>query len=102
MKEQSSLSTDYVEVQITAITPDGAPVDVEALTVELAIVPVAQGDPDESDWAPAEHLRDGVVGRLVGPFNNDFVPDRGDYLVWHRTTDNPERPVAPAGKLRIT
>jgi hypothetical protein len=102
MKEQSALDTEYVEVEIDATDPTGQPVDVGALVVELAIVPVAQGDPAEADWAAATHLRPGIVGLLVGPYNNGRVLDRGDYLVWHRTTDNPERPVAPAGKLRIT
>ncbi|MEV6905160.1 hypothetical protein [Amycolatopsis sp. NPDC051372] len=103
MKEQSALSTEYVEVLINATTPDGTSVDVDSLLVELAIVPVAQGDPLEGDWAAAAHLRSGVVGLLVGPFGgNARVLERGDYEVWHRTPDNPERPVAATGKLRIT
>ncbi|WP_409186508.1 hypothetical protein F9C11_20655 [Amycolatopsis sp. VS8301801F10] len=103
MKEQSALSTEYVEVGIGATAADGTPVDVAALAVDLAIVPTAQGDPLEGDWAPAEHLRPGVVGVLVGPYgSNPRVLARGDYTVWHRTTDTPERPVDSAGRLRIT
>ncbi|WP_432845960.1 hypothetical protein ACQPXB_35805 [Amycolatopsis sp. CA-161197] len=104
MKEQSALSTDRVEVQITATAPDGTEIDIDALPVDLAIIPAEQQrDPVEGDWAPAEHLRPGVVGLLVGPYGDTTrVLDRGDYQVWHRVTCSPERIVASAGKLRIT
>lgn len=98
MIERSYLSRDHVEAEVTATTPDGQPVDPVGLTVEFAFVAVG-ADPADEDWHTTEHLRGDVFGVLVGP--EALVLDRGDYDTWHQITDNPERPVAPFGKLRI-
>jgi hypothetical protein len=96
--ERSHLSLEYVEAEVTATTPDGQPIDPAELSVQLAFVPVGT-DPSDTDWHAAEHLRGDIFGVLVGP--TALALDRGDYDAWHDTTDNPERPVAPFGKLRI-
>jgi hypothetical protein len=98
MIERSYLSREYVEAEVTATTAAGTPIAPADLTVQLAFVAVGT-EPADTDWHPAVHLRGDVFGVLVGPAA--LVLERGDYDAWHDTADNPERPIAPFGKLRI-
>lgn len=99
MIERSVLSREFVEAEIVATTPGGQAVDPVYIVVELAFVIVGT-DPVDADWHAATHLRNAVFGVLVGP--TALALAVGDYDVWHRIADNPEQPVAPFGKLRIT
>lgn len=98
MRDLSVLSREYVEIEVDATDPTGTAVDPTSLAVEIAMTP--SGDqPDEPDWTTATHLRGAVFGVLVGP-DAQAVP-RGEYVVRYRVTDNPERPVGVAGKIRF-
>jgi len=98
MRELSYLSREHVEAEVTATTPAGQPVNPDELAVQLAFVAVG-AEPADTDWHTAEHLRGDIFGVLIG--TDALVLDRGDYDAWHQITDNPEKPVAPFGKLRI-
>jgi hypothetical protein len=96
--ERSYLSREYVEAEVAATAPGGQAIDPAEIVVEFAFVAVG-AEPADTDWHPTEHLRGDVFGVLVGP--DALVLDRGDYDTWHQITDNPEKPTAPFGKLRI-
>jgi hypothetical protein len=99
MRDLSVLTREYVEIEISATDPTGAPVDPAALPVEIAMTP--PGDqPDDSDWLTATHLRGAVFGVLAGA-GTAVTPPRGEYVVRYRITDDPERPVGVAGKIRF-
>lgn len=98
MREQSYLSLEYFEAEITATSSDGTAIPAASLAVEFAWASVG-AEPADADWQATIHLRDDVFGVLVGP--GALQLPRADYDVWRRITDNPERPAAPFAKHRI-
>jgi len=98
MRDQSLLSREYVEIQVDATDPTGAAVDPATLPVEIAFNPPGE-QPADADWRSATRLRGTVFGILVGP--GAVVLVRGEHVVRYRITDDPERPVGVAGKIRI-
>lgn len=98
MREQSRLSLEYFEAEVTANGPDGVPLEPATLPVEFAFVAIGT-EPADADWVAAAHQRDDVFGVLIGP--TALALEQGDYDVWRRITDTPEMPVGAFGKLRI-
>ncbi|MEU7787645.1 hypothetical protein [Amycolatopsis sp. NPDC049159] len=109
MIERYAQSLEYIEAEAAGSTPGGQPIDPATLTIQLAFTAVG-AEPLEVDWHPATFLREtpspdngrtrpGVFGVLAGPGALD-VP-HGDYDAWIDILDNPERPRAPFGKLRM-
>lgn len=107
MITQSALSREYVSVAITARTA-GTPVNPTADVVEFAFTTVtakpAAGDWKTGSWDGTEPRPPGgayTAHCLVGPGGTVALP-AGQYTMWVRVTDNPEVPVIPFGRLRIT
>jgi hypothetical protein len=98
MREQSRLSREFFDAEVTAKGADGAQLDPATLPVEFAFVAVG-AEPTDSDWHAATHQHDDVFGVLVGPGALELPA--ADYDVWQHIVDTPEEPRAPFGKLRI-
>ncbi|HOY80523.1 MAG TPA: hypothetical protein PLB92_00150 [Rhodoglobus sp.] len=94
----SSVSVEYVRVKLTA------DVELNSQTVELAILSSQAAEPDDGDWHAATWLtpegKSRTAGVLVG--TGGLVLPNGEYWVWFRLTDNPEKPAKRAGQLIIT
>jgi hypothetical protein len=93
----SSLSTEYVEVRLRNL--DNDPTDAD---VDMAFK--ATGEPETDDWVSAtwETRGSAYFARcLVGP-EGSTDPGNGSYTVWVRVTADPEIPIIPAGRLKIT
>lgn len=103
---QSAASTQYVQVQVLAVS-GGEAYDPTGDSVSMAFIPSAsplspasgqwntgswQTDPDGSHWAQA----------LVGPANGGLTLGTGSYVVWIRVTDDPEVPALPGPVLTVT
>lgn len=98
MTSQPSVTLEYVRVRITA--------DVELNTqpVFLAFLTDPDAEPVTGDFQAATWLGAPGLSRLagvnVGP--DGLVLAEGDYQVWWKVIDNPEKPVRRAGSLTIT
>lgn len=79
---------ESVEFQEVFVTVDGSP----AWDFDVAIVPSTTRPDDE--WSAAYALQ-GKRGVLVSDL------PIGDYGIWVRVTDSPERPVTFAGRVSI-
>lgn len=93
----SVLSTEYVEVPITA--PDNPTAD----TVQMAFI-LNGASPGSGDWKSAIWTTvNGVYYAccLVGPGSGGVVLAVGSYKVWVKITDNPEVPVRAPGNLTV-
>ena len=101
--ELTTLDTLFVEIPISAVDADSAPVDLTGLPVQLAFVPRGTV-PGDADWHDAEWNTAGTRARLlIGPANGGIVYQPGKYRPWWTVTDDPEVPARPApGALRIT
>lgn len=102
----SSESLEYVRVPIEA-KEDGEVVDPTGDMVEMAFIklvdPDDMGEPTSADWNMAEWETDSgdyFARCLVGPAGT-AVLDEGDYAVWVRIFDTPERPVRRSGTLTV-
>lgn len=99
----SSLSTEYVQVPISA-TAAGTPVNPTSDQVQFAFL--ATGNPTTSDWvlgswetiAPNTY----IAQCLVGPAGGVTLTAGTTYTIWIKVTDNPETPVRQVGLLKIT
>lgn len=103
MAEMSTLSLEFVKVQVT-FRENGVLQDPTADTVEMAFVQPGSS-PGAPDWKPATW--ETAVGprylarTLVGP-GGTVTLTADTYRVWVRVTDNPEIPVKPApGFLKV-
>jgi hypothetical protein len=97
----SSLSSEFVKVPVRA-EENGAVVNPTADVVELAFAP-GLTEPAGTAWNVAEWETAGAdyfARIVVGPLG--VVLAEGDWGVWVRVTDTPERPVHRAGTLTIT
>ena len=103
---QSVLSTQYVQVQVTARSASGY--DPTGDTVQFAFTPLTypQTQPGSGDWhagswatfpGPAYWAQ-----CLAGPANGGISLAVGTYQVWVKITDNPEVPVLQPFLLEIT
>jgi hypothetical protein len=102
----SSLSTEYVKVQVT-FTVAGTDTDPTGDTVQMAFK--APGtDPAGGDWVTGSWETDSTVASkpiryaraLVGPAGK--VLAKGNYTVWVKVTDTPEVPAMQApGLLQV-
>ena len=101
----SALSTQYVTIPVTAVTPIGGPLNPSADPVYFAFM--VTGEPGPSDWqggtwATTTSTNGSYVAQiLVGPAAGGLNLGPGGYSVWVRVTDNPEVPVIEADSLRI-
>jgi hypothetical protein len=100
----SSLSTEYVQVPVSAVVSGGI-VDPTSDPVQFAFM--VTGNPSTGDWhtgswttiAPTTY----IAQILVGPGNGGVVLTAGStYAIWVKVTDNPEVPVRQVGLLKIT
>jgi hypothetical protein len=98
MREQSRLSREFFDAEVTANSADGVKLDPATLPVEFAFVDIG-AEPTGSDWHTATLQHGDVFGVLVGPGALELPAN--DYDVWQHITDTPEEPRAPFGKLRI-
>ena len=100
----SSLSTDYVQVPVSAAI-DGANYNPTPDTVQLAFM-APGASPGTSDWhtgswdTPSAGTYMAQV--LIGPAAGGIVLTPGTYTIWVKVTDNPEVPVRTPGFLVIT
>lgn len=81
-------TVEYLEVTVSA-------------DFQLAGQPVALSF-DRRTWIPAEWQGapgESRAARIL--LDKDTLPDRGEWTVFVRITDNPEIPVFPAGSIRI-
>ena len=100
----SSLSTEYLQIPVTA--PDNPTSDV----VQFAFIPVmAARNPAEADWHAGAWATVTPFGNtayqaqiLIGPENSGLELGVGTYVIWLSVTDSPEIPVSTAGYLQIT
>lgn len=95
MLEISHLSVEYVKIPVTG------PVELSALTVEMAIQP--QGEiPETGDWETATWFNS-HASILIGTGTTIGALTRGvTYGVWVRITSLPEMPVLGPYDLHIT
>lgn len=106
---QSVVSTQYVQVQVTAIR-DGEAYDPTGDAVAMAFVPItsppSSPDPTSMEWNTATWETDpGPVywaQALVGPANGGVALAIGSYVCWVQVTDDPEVPALPGCYLTIT
>ena len=102
---QSALSTQYVQVQVTA-TVNGTSYNPTGDTVQMAFVTVTSPPASPSAWNAAAWETDpGPVywaSCLVGPSNGGVVLAAGSYFVWVKVTDSPAVPVLSGPILTIT
>jgi hypothetical protein len=97
---QSVLSTEYVQVDVTA---DGGVYDPTAGPVAMAFV--VSGNPGSGDWNTGSWdvpTTGGYVAQcLVGPGSGGVALAPGTYVIWLKVTDNPEVPVRAVGLLVV-
>lgn len=90
--------------------------DIPQGDVQLSLK-TADQRPEGLDWVSALKVQSGhalwesanlaepdhnwYVAKLIGPWNNDYDPGVGEYQVWVRFEDAPERPVRRPGGLEI-
>lgn len=101
---QSSLSTDYVQIQIT--TTSGADPTGNAVQFAFILSSYPEVQPTLTDWHTGSWIT--LPGPaywaqcLVGPANGGVNLAIGRYLVWLKITANPEVPVLQQVFLEIT
>lgn len=101
----SSLSTEYVRVQIQA-TNNGVAVDPTADTVAMAFVTEGAA-PQTGDWKTASWETDTTqtpiadYARCLVGAGGVVTLAAGVYDCFIKITDNPEAPVKKAGPLRV-
>lgn len=104
---QSALSTQPVQVQVTAITTTGAAYNPTPDVVQMAFVPQSypQAAPQTSQWVTASWATDASGNYwatcLVGPANGGTALTAGSYVLFVKVTDNPAVPVLPGPLLSI-
>jgi hypothetical protein len=105
MISQSALSTQYVQVRVQGVSPDG-PYDPTGDTVAFAFTPDGPPFTDPSEWTagtwavyPGPQYWAQV---FIGPDGGDIALAAGAWLGWLRITDNPEVPVIQPFLLQIT
>jgi len=92
MIEISRLTREFVYVDIES--PD----DLTPTQAEMAFVG-PESTPEEEDWAESEI--DGKSVRTLVGYQGVAPLNPGDYQVWVRLTDNPERIVRKSGLLVV-
>ena len=98
----SSLSLEYVRVAVT-IKRLGVEVDPTTDTVQMAFTAVGV-EPVSADWKSAswETVDGEYIARcLVGPTGTVTLSDNM-YTIWVKVADDPEIPVRPVGRLRVS
>lgn len=107
MRSISQLSREYLPVTVSA-SDDGQPYNPTADLVEFAFTPAGTstqpstwyaGEWDSTTANPGTNEYTALC--LIGP-GGTAVLTPARYDVWLRITDNPERPVVPAGQVAIT
>lgn len=82
------------------IPPSGPKgVDLTQYTAEIALVADDGSEPADTDYHPATWLG-GEAALLEGPGGTVDYPN-GEYMAWLRITAGAERPVIPAGRIRV-
>jgi hypothetical protein len=101
--ELSSLSTEYVLVQVTFMDPvTGLQIDPTGDTAAMAFTS-STVDPVSGDWVSATWRVGGppyIAQTLVGPTGKQLA--KGGYRVWIKISSNPELPILRCGYLKIT
>lgn len=102
----SSLSTEYIQVEVTATVNGSSPYNPTGDQVQMAFI--ASGNPESGDWhTGAWQTLSSSAGPvylaqcLVGP-SGGVALLAGTYGVWLKVTDNPEIPVRQVGILQVT
>lgn len=101
----SALSTQYVEVPVTAVTPAGGPCNPTADPVYFAFM--VTGQPGPGDWQGGTWVSTSstngtyLAQALIGPANGGLSLGPGTYGIWIQVSDSPEVPVIEADSLRI-
>ncbi|NUW45554.1 hypothetical protein [Nonomuraea rhodomycinica] len=73
--------------------------DLTSFPVEIAIVPVADGEPGDDDYHPATW--EGAEAVLLIGAGTPVALAPGAYVVWTRLTAGAERPVRRSGILTV-
>jgi hypothetical protein len=101
----SALSTQYIEVPVTATTPAGAAYNPTSDPVSFAFITTGQpgpGDWNSGTWTATTSTSGTYLAQiLIGPENGGTNLGPGGYRIWVKVTDNPEVPVIEADTLRI-
>lgn len=100
----SNLSTEYVQVPVSAVVSTGI---VNPTSDQVQFAFVVSGDPAPGDWHSGswETIPPGtyLAQCLVGPGTGGVPLSAGaTYEIWVKITDNPEVPVRQVGLLKIT
>jgi hypothetical protein len=79
--------------------------DLTQFPVDLALITDAGAEPSGGDWHAATWISpDGVKPKeaalLIGPGGGTVYPS-GEYMAYARLTAGAEKPVLPAGRVRI-
>lgn len=101
----SALSTQYVAIPVTAVTPTGGPLNPSSDPVYFAFITTGQpapGDWQGGTWATTTTTNGTYSAQiLIGPAPGGLNLTPGNYQIWVRVSDNPEVPVIEADSLRI-
>jgi hypothetical protein len=101
---QSSLSTNYIQVQIAPVSP--ADYDPTSDTVQFAFTLETYPETSPVTWHTGSWVTfPGPVywaQCLVGPANSGVVLALGLWQVWVKVTDDPEVPVIQQVYLQVT
>jgi len=97
------LATSLAYLFIPLYGPKGT--DLTAFAVDIALITDAGAEPSGGDWHAATWLSpDGIKPKeaalLVGPTAGVVYPS-GEFMAFARLTAGAEKPVLPAGRVRI-
>jgi hypothetical protein len=102
---QSALSTQYVQVRVQAVSPDGV-YDPTSDTVAFAFTSASPPFGAPSEWIPGSWATypgpQYWAQVLVGPVGGDITLAYGTWLGWLKITGSPEVPVLQPFQLQIT
>src|SRR5690348_7696566 len=101
----SSLSTEYIQVEVTATVNGSSPYNPTGDQVQMAFV--TSGDPVSGDWHSGAWQ---TISSSAGPVylaqclvgSGGVALAAGTYNVWLKITDSPEIPVRQIGLLQVT
>jgi hypothetical protein len=102
----SALSTEYVQIRVSATVNGVSGYNPTADSVQMAFL--ASGNPTSGDWHTGlwETISSSggqifLAQCLVGPGSGGVPLAANTYNVWLKVTDNPEVPVRNVGLLQI-